>query len=202
MDNSPDTGTRSTAFTNGNLPGVHAQPMLTDVQTLRNRARHDIESGAVTPAYAANRDAVIKLLNEALATELVCVLRYKRHFYTASGIHSEGVAAEFAEHAAQEMQHADQLASRIIQLGGDPDFNPDRLTKQSHAEYNESKVLSEMITENLVAERIAIDSYREMINFIGADDSTTRRMLEEILAVEEEHAEDMASLLDKFKTTN
>jgi bacterioferritin len=176
--------------------------MLTDVQTLRSRARHDIESGAVTPAYAANREAVIKLLNEALATELVCVLRYKRHFYTASGIHSEGVAAEFAEHAAQEMQHADQLASRIIQLGGDPDFNPDRLTRQSHAEYNESKVLSEMIKENLIAERIAIDSYREMINFIGADDSTTRRMLEEILAVEEEHAEDMASLLDKFKTTN
>ena len=172
---------------------------MTDVQTLRARARRDIESGAITQAYAANRDAVVKLLNEALSTELVCVLRYKRHYFTASGINSEGVAAEFAEHATQEMQHADMLAARIIQLGGEPDFCPDRLSKNSHAEYNESTVLSEMIKENLIAERIAIDSYREMINFIGADDSTTRRMLEEILAVEEEHAEDLASLLDNFK---
>jgi bacterioferritin len=204
MDNNNPTTPRSTAFTNGNLPGaaIAAQGMLTDVQTLRSRARHDIESGAITPAYAANREAVIHLLNEALATELVCVLRYKRHYYTASGIHSEGVAMEFAEHAAQEMQHADQIAARIIQLGGDPDFHPDRLSGSSHAEYNESKALGEMIKENLIAERIAIDSYREMINFVGADDSTTRRMLEEILAVEEEHAEDMASLLDKFKAPN
>jgi bacterioferritin len=205
MDNNNPTTTRSTAFTNGNLQNAAlagTQGLLTDVQTLRNRARHDIESGAITPAYAANREAVIRLLNEALATELVCVLRYKRHYYTASGIHSEGVAMEFAEHAAQEMQHADQIAARIIQLGGDPDFHPDHLTGSSHAEYNESKSLSEMIKENLIAERIAIDSYREMINFVGADDSTTRRMLEEILAVEEEHAEDMASLLDKFRTQN
>jgi bacterioferritin len=205
MDNNNPTTTRSTAFTNGNLANATlagSAGLLTDVQTLRNRARHDIEAGAITPAYAANREAVIRLLNEALATELVCVLRYKRHYYTASGIHSEGVAPEFAEHATQEMQHADQIAARIIQLGGDPDFHPDRLTASSHAEYNESKSLSEMIKENLIAERIAIDSYREMINFIGADDSTTRRMLEEILAVEEEHAEDMASLLDKFKAPN
>ncbi|HSB97098.1 MAG TPA: ferritin-like domain-containing protein [Spongiibacteraceae bacterium] len=172
---------------------------LTDVKTLRDRARRDIEAGAVTQAYGANRDTVVELLNQALATELVCVLRYKRHYFTASGIHSEGVAAEFAEHATQEMQHADMIAARIIQLGGEPDFCPDRLSQHSHAEYNESKVLSEMIKENLIAERIAIDSYREMINFVGTDDSTTRRMLEEILAVEEEHAEDLASLLDNFK---
>lgn len=202
--NNPDSNTtRSTAFTNGNLASsTLAQPAMTDVQTLRNRARQHIESGAITPAYAANREAVIKLLNEALATELVCVLRYKRHYYTASGINSEGVAAEFLEHATQEMGHADQIAARIVQLGGDPDFNPDRLTQSSHAEYNESKVLREMIKENLIAERIAIDSYREMINFVGANDSTTRRMLEEILAVEEEHADDMASLLEQFKAAN
>jgi bacterioferritin len=173
---------------------------LTDVQTLRARARRDIEAGAITPAYTANREAVISLLNQALATELVCVLRYKRHYFTASGISSEGVATEFAEHALQEMEHADKIAERIVQLGGDPDFCPDRLSQKSHAEYNESKVLNEMIKENLIAERIAIDSYREMINFIGADDSTSRRLLEEILAVEEEHAEDLVSLLDKFTT--
>jgi bacterioferritin len=204
-NNNATTTTRSTAFTNGNMPGaalVGAQGPLTDVQTLRNRARQDIEGGAIMPAYAANREAVIRLLNEALATELVCVLRYKRHYYTASGIHSEAVTAEFAEHAAQELEHVDQIASRIVQLGGDPDFHPDRLTASSHAEYNESKSLGEMIKENLIAERIAIDSYREMINFVGTADPTTRRMLEEILAVEEEHADDMASLLDKFKTSN
>jgi bacterioferritin len=173
---------------------------MTDVKTLRARARRDIEAGAVTPAYVGNREAVIDLLNQALATELVCVLRYKRHFYTASGISSEGVATEFAEHAIQELEHAERIAERIVQLGGDPDFCPDRLSKKSHAEYNESKVLSEMIKENLIAERIAIDSYREMINFIGTDDSTSRRLLEEILAVEEEHAEDLASLLDTLKT--
>jgi bacterioferritin len=179
---------------------MQTQTTLTDVQTLRARARRDIEDGAVTPAYAANREAVVGLLNQALATELVCVLRYKRHFYTASGISSEGVAAEFAEHALQELNHADRIAERIVQLGGEPDFCPDRLSKKSHAEYNESTVLSEMIKENLIAERIAIDSYREMINFIGTDDSTTRRLLEEILAVEEEHAEDLASLRDNLKT--
>jgi bacterioferritin len=129
-------------------------------------------------------------------------MRYKRHYYTANGIHAEAVTAEFAEHATQELEHVDMIAARIAQLGGDPDFHPDRLTSRSHAEYNESRLLAEMIKENLIAERIAIDSYREMINFIGNDDSTTRRMLEEILAVEEEHADDMASLLEKVRTPN
>lgn len=175
------------------------RPPLTDIQALRDRARQHIEAGAITPTYAADRDAVVKMLNEALATELVCTLRYKRHYFMASGLAAESVAAEFAEHAAQEFQHADQIAGRIVQLGGQPDFAPDRLTLHSHAEYVEGETLLDMIRENLIAERIAIDSYREMINFIGADDSTTRRILEDILAVEEEHAEDMASLLDKFQ---
>lgn len=175
------------------------RPQFTDVQVLRDRARQHIETGAITPGYTADRDVVIRMLNEALATELVCTLRYKRHYFMASGLAAEGVATEFAEHATQEFQHADQIAGRIVQLGGQPDFAPDRLTQHSHAEYVEGETLIDMIRENLIAERIAIDSYREMINFIGGDDSTTRRMLEEILAVEEEHAEDMASLLDKFQ---
>ncbi|HEY3699155.1 MAG TPA: ferritin-like domain-containing protein [Spongiibacteraceae bacterium] len=175
------------------------RPQFTDVQVLRDRARQHIETGAITPGYTADRDVVIKMLNEALATELVCTLRYKRHYFMASGLAAEGVATEFAEHATQELQHADQIAGRIVQLGGQPDFAPDRLTQHSHAEYVEGETLIDMIRENLIAERIAIDSYREMINFIGGDDSTTRRMLEEILAVEEEHAEDMVSLLDKFQ---
>lgn len=172
---------------------------LTDVDTLRARARQHVEAGAITPGYSADRETVIKLLNEALATELVCTLRYKRHYFMASGLAAEGVASEFAEHAMQEAQHADQIAGRIVQLGGAPDFAPDRLTVRSHAEYVEGETLTDMIREDLVAERIAIDSYREMINYIGADDPTTRRLLEEILAVEEEHAEDMASLLDKYQ---
>jgi bacterioferritin len=176
-----------------------ARPTLTNIDTLRARARQHIEAGAITPGYSADRAAVIKLLNEALATELVCTLRYKRHYFMASGIAAEGVAAEFAEHAVQEFQHADQIAGRIVQLGGEPDFAPDRLSLHSHAEYIEGETLLDMIRENLVAERIAIDSYREMINFLANDDPTTRRMLEGILAVEEEHAEDMASLLDKFQ---
>lgn len=179
-----------------------ARPSLTNVDTLRARARMNLETGAITPGYAADRDAVITLLNEALATELVCTLRYKRHYYMASGLSAESVATEFAEHATQEFQHADQIAGRIVQLGGQPDFAPDRLSQRSHAEYVEGETLIDMIRENLVAERIAIDSYREMVNFIGADDPTTRRLLEEILAVEEEHADDMASLLDKFRPRN
>lgn len=177
-----------------------AHPSLTDVQTLRAQARQHVEAGAITAGYSADREAVIKLLNEALATELVCTLRYKRHYYMASGLAAESVASEFAEHATQELQHADQIASRIVQLGGEPDFSPDRLTQNSHAEYVEGSNLTEMIRENLVAERIAIDSYREMINFIGADDPTSRRMLEEILAVEEEHADDLSSLLEKYQS--
>jgi bacterioferritin len=167
-----------------------------DVKTLRENARRHVEQGAVTQSYGADRELVLKLLNEALATELVCVLRYKRHQFVASGIHSEPVAAEFAQHAQEEQDHADKLAARIIQLGGEPDFSPDRLTARSHSEYTESTDLSTMIEDNLVAERIAIDSYRQMIQYLGDRDSTTRRMLEEILAVEEEHAKDMVDLMD------
>lgn len=177
----------------------NTRPTLTDVDVLRARAREHIESGAITPGYSADKDMVIKLLNDALATELVCTLRYKRHYFMASGLAAESVATEFAEHAAQELQHADQIAERIVQLGGQPDFAPDRLMQRSHAEYIEGDSLTDMIRENLVAERIAIDSYREIINFIGADDPTTRRLFEDILAVEEEHAEDMVSLLDRYQ---
>ena len=175
------------------------QPFLTDIKTLRERARQHIENGAVTEGYRADRETVIKVLNEALATEIVCVLRYKRHYFMASGIHAEGVAAEFLEHANDEQGHADQIAQRIVQLGGEPDFNPDGLLTRSHAEYVEGNSLTDMITEDLVAERIAIDSYREMIVYFGNDDPTSRRMLEGILAVEEEHADDLVSLLDTVK---
>ena len=168
---------------------------LSDVRTLRDRARKQIEDGAITDSYGADRNVVLKLLDEALATELVCVLRYKRHYYTAVGGNAEAAKAEFLEHAQQEQEHADRIAERIVQLGGQPDLNPDTLTKRSHAEYKEARDLKEMIVENLVAERIAIESYREMIAFLGDKDSTTRRMLEDILTTEEEHAEDLGSLL-------
>jgi bacterioferritin len=171
---------------------------LSDIQTLRRRAREHIAQGAVTPGYHADRDTVVKLLNEALATEIICVLRYKRHYYMAKGIHAEGVASEFLEHAQEEQQHADQIAERITQLGGAPDFSPEGLATRSHAEYVEGNSLKEMIEEDLVAERIAIDSYREIIEYLGANDSTTRRLMEEILAKEEEHADDLASLLENF----
>ena len=168
---------------------------LSDIQTIRQRAREHIEQGAVTPGYAADRETVLRLLNEALATEIVCTLRYKRHYYTATGIQSEAAKAEFLEHANQEQQHADQIAERIVQLGGDPNFSPDGLTTRSHAEYVEGGTLREMIEEDLVAERIAIESYKEMALYIGEKDPTTRRLLEEILATEEEHADDLVSLL-------
>lgn len=174
------------------------KPFLTDIQTLRERARQHIENGAVTQGYTADRETVVKILNEALATEIVCVLRYKRHYFMASGIHAEGVAAEFLEHANDEQGHADQLAQRIVQLQGEPNFNPEGLLMRSHAEYVEGTTLTDMIKEDLVAERIAIDSYREMINYFGNDDPTSRRMLEGILAVEEEHADDLVSLLGKM----
>ena len=169
---------------------------LSDIKTLRKRAREHIAQGAVTPGYHADRDTVVKLLNEALATEIVCVLRYKRHHFMAKGIHAESVAAEFLEHALDEQQHADQIAARITQLGGEPDFSPDGLTTRSHAEYVEGDSLEDMIKEDLVAERIAIDSYKEMILYLSDKDPTTRRMLEEILAKEEEHADDLANLLE------
>ena len=174
------------------------KPFLTDIKTLRERARQHIQNGAVTEVYTADRETVVKLLNEALATEIVCVLRYKRHYFMASGIHAEGVAAEFLEHANDEQGHADQIAQRIVQLKGEPNFNPDGLLMRSHAEYVEGTTLTEMIQEDLVAERIAIDSYREMITYFGNDDPTSRRMLEAILAVEEEHADDLVNLLEKM----
>jgi len=168
---------------------------LTDIKLLRERARKHIEDGAVTPGYKADRETVIKLLNEALATELVCILRYKRHYFMASGINADAVAQEFLQHANEEQMHADQIAARIVQLKGEPNFNPDGLSSRSHAEYVEGRDLIDMIREDLVAERIAIDSYGEMIRYIGDKDPTIRRMLEGILAMEEEHADDLASLL-------
>ena len=168
---------------------------LTDVATLRQRAREDIESGAVTPSYNADREEVIRLLNEALATEVVCYLRYKRHYFMADGIHAESVAAEFLEHAMQEQEHADQIAKRIVQLGGEPDFSPDSLSSRSHAQYVEGSSLKDMIRENLVAERIAIESYREIAHYLGEKDPTTRRLMESILATEEEHADDLVGLM-------
>jgi bacterioferritin len=177
---------------------VADQPFLTDIKTLRERARQHIENGAVTEGYKADRETVVKLLNEALATEIVCVLRYKRHYFMATGIHAEGVAAEFLEHANDEQGHADQLAQRIVQLQGEPNFNPEGLLMRSHAEYVEGTTLTDMIKEDLVAERIAIDSYREMIQYFGNEDPTSRRMLEGILAVEEEHADDLVSLLENM----
>lgn len=169
---------------------------LSDVKELRRRARQQLDAGAVTSGYAADRDTVLKLLNTALATELICVLRYRRHYFTASGIHAQAVAEEFLEHAQEEQAHADQIAQRIIQLGGAPDFNPDGLTARAHSEYSEVDDLAAMIQENLVAERIAIESYTEMIHYIGDDDPTTRRILEEILAKEEEHADELLTLIE------
>jgi bacterioferritin len=177
---------------------VADKPFLTDIKTLRERARKHIENGAVTEGYSADRDTVVKLLNEALATEIVCVLRYKRHYFMASGINAEGVAAEFLQHANEEQGHADLIAQRIVQLSGAPNFSPEGLLSRSHAEYVEGDTLIDMIKEDLVAERIAIDSYREMINYLGNDDPTTRRMLEGILAMEEEHADDLVSLLQEL----
>jgi bacterioferritin len=175
-----------------------AQPFLTDVKTLRERARQHIEEGAVTAGYTADRQTVIKLLNDALATEIVCVLRYKRHYFMASGIHAQVAADEFLQHANDEQGHADQIAERIVQLGGEPNFSPDGLLSRSHAEYVEGSSLAEMIREDLVAERIAIDSYREIVRYLGENDPTTRRMMEGILAVEEEHADDLVNLLEKI----
>ena len=171
------------------------KPFLTDIKILRTRAREHIEQGAITAGYSADRDTVVKLLNEALATEIVCVLRYKRHYYMASGINAQSVAAEFLQHATEEQAHADQIAQRIVQLGGKPDFSPEGLATRSHSEYHDGDDLIEMIREDLIAERIAIDSYREMIQYLSNNDPTTRRMLEMILAMEEEHADDLSSLL-------
>ena len=174
------------------------KPFLTDIKTLRERARQHIEHGAITAGYRADRPTVLKILNEALATEIICILRYKRHYFMATGINAQSVAGEFLQHANEEQLHADQVAQRIVQLGGEPNFSPDGLASRSHAEYVEGESLIDMIQEDLVAERIAIDSYREMIHYLGNDDPTTRRMMEGILATEEEHAEDLVSLLEEL----
>jgi bacterioferritin len=175
-------------------PTASAGPS-TDIKALRERARKKIADGAVTAGYGADREAVLKLLNEALATEIVCVLRYRRHHFMAKGINADPIAAEFLVHAGEELGHADSIAARIVQLGGEPDFAPDTLSARSHAEYIPAASLADMVKENLVAERIAIESYGDMIRYIGDKDITTRRLLEGILAVEEEHADDMADLL-------
>jgi bacterioferritin len=169
---------------------------ILDVEKIRADARQHMDEGPVTPSYGADRETVLKLLNDSLATEIVCTLRYKRHYFMAKGIHSEAVAQEFLEHANEEQEHADTLAERIVQLGGEPNFAPDSLVSRSHSEYQEGKDLLDMIRENLIAERIAIDTYREIIRYLGDKDVTTRRIFEEILAVEEEHADDMADLLE------
>ena len=168
---------------------------LTDVATLRRRARQHLDEGAVTSGYSADRETVLGLLNAALATEIVCVLRYRRHHFMAKGIHSRGIADEFLAHSNEEQGHADLIAERIVQLGGEPDFSPAGLTGRSHAEYVEGATLLDMVREDLVAERIAIDSYRGFIGYLGDKDPTTRRMLESILAVEEQHADELADLL-------
>ena len=171
---------------------------LTDIKTLRERARNEIDKGPVTDAYGADLKRVLQVLNEALATEIVCVLRYKRHYYTAGGLYSEPVAAEFLEHAGEEQVHADLLAERIVQLGGEPDFNPDTLSSRAHASYDDSADLIEMVKEDLIAERVAVASYTEIVQWLGDKDPTTRRVFEQLLAQEEEHADDLRGLLERF----
>ena len=172
-----------------------SQPFLSDIQEIRRRARQHMENGAVTDSYKADRATVLRLLNEALATEIVCVLRYKRHHFMARGLNAQSVADEFAEHAAEEQEHADKLAERITQLDGEPNFSPEGLLMRSHSEYVEGKTLVDMIREDLVAERIAIESYSEIVRYLGDKDPTSRRLMEEILAKEEEHADDLTDLL-------
>jgi bacterioferritin len=174
---------------------------LSDVQELRRRARQHIQDGAVTQGYLADREKVVAVLNQALATEIVCVLRYKRHHFMANGIHANAVAEEFLQHANDEQGHADQIAERIVQLGGEPNFSPDGLASRSHSQYVEGETLVDMIREDLVAERIAIESYGEIIRFLGERDITSRRMMEQILAVEEEHADDLKNLLATLDPT-
>jgi bacterioferritin len=187
---------QQTANPAANVAAGTETPFLSDVATLRQRARQHIEEGAVTANYTLDAKLVCKVLNEALATEIVCVLRYKRHYFMAKGIHSESVKSEFLEHANEEQEHADRLAERIVQLGGEPNFNPEGLAMRSHSQYDESEGLRQMLREDLVAERIAIESYREIVQWLGDKDSTTRKLLEEILATEEEHADDLVSLLE------
>jgi bacterioferritin len=189
MANKESKGTKAPAAQSG------GGKFISDIQEIRRRARQHIEEGAVTGAYKADRDTVVRLLNEALATELVCVLRYKRHHFVAAGIHAQAISEEFLEHANEEQEHADKIATRITQLGGEPDFDPQGLLMRSHSEYVEGTNLLDMIREDLVAERIAIDSYGEIVRYLGDNDPTSRRVMEEILAKEEEHAEDLRNLL-------
>lgn len=172
---------------------------LTDIETIRKRARENIEAGPVTAAYGADRERVIDVLNTVLATELVCVLRYKRHYYTATGINAGPVAAEFLQHANEEQAHADEVAMRITQLQGSPNLDPAGLAERSHSEYDDSEGLVAMIREDLVAERIAIQSYQEIVRWLGEGDPTSRTMIERILAVEEEHADDLLNLLSNLE---
>jgi bacterioferritin len=180
---------------------VVKSPLIKDIHTIRARAREHIERGPVTESYQADRTTVLQLLNEALATELVCVLRYKRHYYTAFGIHGEQVKQEFLQHAQEEQQHADWLAERIVELGGEPNFDPEGLTSRSHSEYVEGVTLVDMIKEDLVAERVAIESYTEIARYLGDGDPTSRRLMERILEMEEEHADDMSNLLRELGRT-
>jgi bacterioferritin len=175
---------------------MSAQPFLTDIKIIRERARQHMEKGAVTQGYSADRETVIKLLNEALATEIVCTLRYRYHYYMVKGIHAKSVAAEFLEHANEEQEHADKIAKRIVQLGGKPNMNPEGLMTRSHSDYVEGDDVVSMLRENLIAERIAIDSYREIAQYIGDKDPTSRRVMEDVLSQEEEHAEDISTLLE------
>jgi bacterioferritin len=178
-----------------------ATGFVTDVEQIRRRAREHIERGAVTNAYKADLSVVLRLLNEALATEIVCVLRYRRHYHMAEGIHSKAVAEEFLEHAVAEQEHADRIAARIVQLGGAPDYAPDGLTSRSATEYAEGHTLVDMIKEDLVAERVVIDTYADMIRYLGNSDPTTRAMLEDILASEEDHAQELSTLLATLDPT-
>jgi bacterioferritin len=180
----------------GEGKGKDQNSFLTDITEIRRRARQHIEDGAVTDGYKGDRKTVLRVLNEALATEIVCVLRYKRHHYMARGIHSQAVAEEFLEHAAEEQEHADLIAERITQLDGEPNFNPDGLLTRSHSEYVEGESLIDMIREDLIAERIAVESYSEIIRYLADNDPTSRRLMESILAKEEEHAEEMKTLLE------
>lgn len=172
---------------------------LSDVETLRRQAREQMERGPITDAYGADRDRVVEVLNQALATELVCTLRYRRHYFTAQGLQAGPVADEFLAHANEEMGHADRIAARISQLQGSPDFNPATLSSRSHSEYVEGEGLLDMVKEDLVAERVAVAAYQETARWLGDKDPTSRRLMEEILAVEEEHAEDMLSLLEDLR---
>lgn len=191
-------GQRADDRTGVERPAAGGARRISSTSELRARARRSLSAGAVTPSYGADRDRVIELLNHALATELVCVLRYRHHYYKASGLAAEAIKKEFLAHAQEEQGHADEIAERIIQLGGDPDMDPEGLAQRSHAEYGSGDTLDEMLRDDLVAERVAIESYTEIIRYLGERDSTTRRLMEQILAVEEQHAEELSSMLQNL----